>query len=75
MVEYLSLILLEGHIEMDPIKVASVCDWPTPRNVTEVQSFIGFINFYWCFIQEISHMAKPLHLLTKKEEVWRWTED
>src|SRR5882672_2797997 len=35
-VEYLSLILLEGHVEMDPVKVGSVCYWPTPRNVTKV---------------------------------------
>src|SRR5882724_5877426 len=45
-VEYLSLILSEGCIEMDPVKVAGVQDWLTPKNVTEVQSFIGFINFY-----------------------------
>ena len=51
---------------MDPVKVASIHDWLTLRNVTEVQSFVGFINFYWCFIQDFSHMAKPLHLLTKK---------
>jgi len=37
MVEYLSLILLEGHIEMDPVKVTGVWDWPVPRNVIEVQ--------------------------------------
>ena len=70
MVEYLSLILSEGHIEIDPIKVAGVCDWTTPRNVTEVQSFVGFVNFYQCFIQDFSHVAKPLHLLTKKGEAW-----
>src|SRR5882672_2081844 len=29
MVEYLGLILSEGHIEMDPVKVASIRDWPT----------------------------------------------
>src|SRR5882672_9211130 len=46
MVEYLSLILLEGCIEMDPVKVASICDWPTLRNITEVQSFIRFVKFY-----------------------------
>src|SRR5882724_9857473 len=46
MVEYLGLILLEGHVEMDPVKIAGVQDWPTLRNVTEVQSFMGFINFY-----------------------------
>src|SRR5882672_3670751 len=75
MVEYLSLILSEGHVEMDSVKVASVCDWPTPRNVTEVQSFIRFISFYQQFIQDFSHVAKPLHQLTKKGEAWRWTED
>ena len=46
MVEYLGLILSEGHVEMDPVKVASIRDWTTPRNVTEVQSFIRFVNFY-----------------------------
>jgi len=51
MVEYLGLILSEGHVEMDPVNVAGVCDWPTLRNVTEVQSFIGFVNFYWPFIR------------------------
>ena len=41
--------------------------------MTEVQSFIGFINFYRQFVQDFSHVAKPLHQLTKKGEVWRWT--
>jgi len=71
-VEYLGLILSEGHVEMDPVKVAGVQDWLTPRNVTEVQSFIGFVNFYWHFVQDFSHIAKHLHQLTKKGEVWRW---
>src|SRR5882672_2072665 len=63
MVEYLSLILSEGHIEMDPIKVAGVQDWPTLRNITKVQLLIVFINFYRRLIQDFSHMAKPLHQL------------
>src|SRR5882724_8351730 len=75
MVEYLRLILLEGCVEMDPVKVAGICDWPTPRNVTKVQLFIRFVNFYWRFIQDLSHIAKPLHQLTKKGEVSRWAED
>ena len=44
---------------MDPIKVARVRDWPTPKNVTEVQSFMGFVNFYHRFIPEFSHVASP----------------
>jgi hypothetical protein len=31
---------------MDPIKIAGVADWPMPSNKKEVQSFIGFVNFY-----------------------------
>ena len=72
-VEYLGLVLLEGRVEMDPIKIAGVRDWPTPRNVTEVQSFVGFVNFYHRFILEFSHVAGPLHCLTKAEP-WHWTE-
>jgi len=37
-------------------------------------SFIGFVNFYWQFIQDFSHVAKPLCQLTNKREVWRWTK-
>ena len=73
MVEYLGLVLSEGCMEMDPIKIAGVWDWPTPKNITEVQSFVGFINFYCRFIPNFSHVAGPLHHLTK-EELWRWTE-
>ena len=50
---------------MDPAKVAGVQDWPVPCNVTEVKSFLGFINFYHHFIDNFSHIAKPLDKLTK----------
>ena len=72
--EYLGLVLSEGHVEMDPIKIAGVRDWLTPKNVTEVQSFVGFVNFYHRFIPNFSHVTGPLHHLTKKEELWQWTE-
>ena len=74
MVEYLGLVLSEGRMEMDPIKIARVRNWLTPKNVTEVQSFMGFVNFYCRFIPEFSHVATPLHHLTKKAEPWHWTK-
>jgi len=73
-IEYLGLIISEGHIEMDSIKVAGVTDWPTPENKKGVQSFVGFINFYWRFIKDFSHHARPLFNLTKKGIVWNWGE-
>ena len=58
---------------MDPIKVASIMDWPTPTKVKEVQSFLGFCNFYRRFIKDYSKIARPLFKLTQKEHSWDWT--
>ena len=45
-VEYLGLILTTEGIRMDDTKITAVQDWPTPKNLKEVQSFLGFANFY-----------------------------
>ena len=57
---------------MDPTKVKAVSDWPAPRNVTELQRFIGFANFYRRFIDQFSRVARPLHDLTKKDTKFDW---
>jgi hypothetical protein len=60
-IEYLGLIILEGKVEMDPVKVEGVAKWPVPCLKKEVQQFIGFINFYRRFIQDFSHITRPLY--------------
>jgi hypothetical protein len=45
-IEYLGVIISHNKVEMDPVKIAGVADWPMPSNKKEVQSFVGFINFY-----------------------------
>ena len=45
-IEYLGLVILENEVSMDPVKVAGVQEWSTPENKTDVQAFLGFINFY-----------------------------
>ena len=42
--------------------------------VKDVESFLGFANFYWHFIQNFSHTAKPLNELKGKKE-WKWDEE
>ena len=59
-IEYLGLIISDGEIRMDPVKVAGVTKWPTPTKKKEVQSFLGFANFYHQFIEGFSHHVKPL---------------
>jgi hypothetical protein len=45
-VKYLGVIVGNGKIRMDPIKVEGVRQWATPRNVKNIQSFLRFLNFY-----------------------------
>ena len=70
--EYLGVIISHNSVEMDPVKVSGVAEWPTPSSKKEVQSFLGFVNFYCCFIQDFSHHARPLFNLTKNDVKWRW---
>src|SRR5258708_785305 len=57
---------------MDPVKVQGVTDWPWPAKVKDIQSFIGFVNFYQRFICNFSKIACPLHALTCKLKDWLW---
>ena len=73
-IEYLGLIISNGKIEMDPVKIDGVASWPEPTCVKDLQSFIGFVNFYRRFIQGFAEIARPLHDLTKKDTPWTWDE-
>ena len=72
-VEYLGVVISHDLVKMDPAKVAGVSEWPTPSNKKEVQSFLGFINFYQRFIEGFSHIAHPLFDLTKADSAFRWS--
>src|SRR5260221_9464841 len=65
-VEYLGLVISKDHVAMDPMKVHRVTEWLTPTKVKEVQSFLGFMNFYWKFIHDFSDIAHPfMHSLAR----------
>jgi len=68
-IEYLGLVISENKVAIDPVKVAGVHDWPTPENQTDIQAFIGFVNFYRHFIRDFSTIARPLFDLTLSQKV------
>jgi Reverse transcriptase (RNA-dependent DNA polymerase) len=72
-IKYLGLVVEEGKLAMDPAKLEGILDWPAPKTVKEVQSFIGFRNFYHRFIKGFSHLAHPLHDLLKKDKKFVWS--
>jgi hypothetical protein len=45
-VAFLSHIISEGDISMDPSKVQDVLSWNTPTSVGDIQSFLGFVGYY-----------------------------
>jgi len=71
-IEYLGLVISENKVAMDPVKVTGVCEWPVPENWTDVQAFVGFVNFYRHFIQDFSTIARPLFDLTCSDQTWNW---
>lgn len=72
-VTFLGFIVNTEGTRMDPRKVQTVLDWSIPRNVKDVQSFLGFANFYRRFIKGYSGIATPLTALTKKDQEFKWT--
>jgi hypothetical protein len=56
---------------MDPVKVKGITEWPVPKDRCELQSFLGFTNFYRRFIRDYDEIAQPLTALTGKRD-WQW---
>ncbi|GAA5958537.1 hypothetical protein JCM8115_002497 [Rhodotorula mucilaginosa] len=67
-VEFLGYRIGVGSLKMDPAKVSTVADWPTPSSVRQVQQFLGFCNFYRRFIPRYAEHARSLSRLTHKDE-------
>ena len=54
-------------IATDPKKIEAVRNWPVPKTVTQVRSFLGFTNYYRRFIRGYAKVAKPVNNLIQGE--------
>src|SRR5882724_2279870 len=73
--EYLRYMLSPEGLTMAPYKVQIIQDWPEPRKVKDIQSFLGFTNFYCHFIFGYSKITVPLTHLTCKGTPWHFTDE
>ena len=56
---------------MNLVKIKVIVEWKTPCFVKNVRAFIGFTNFYYCFIKQFLEIARPLTELIKKDTVFK----
>ncbi|KAF8673092.1 hypothetical protein RHS04_07686, partial [Rhizoctonia solani] len=66
-VEYLGYLITVNGISMHPSKLKSISSWLVPCSVKDIQSFLGFTNFYHCFIAHYASICKLLNNLTHKD--------
>jgi len=64
----LGVVVGKRQVQMEQDKIKAVKEWKMPTKIKEVESFLGFANFYRRFIQNFSHMAKLLNELKEKKE-------
>ena len=58
---FLGHILSKDGISLNPKKISKVRDWPVPKMVKEVHSFLGLASYYQRFIPQFAKWANPLH--------------
>jgi hypothetical protein len=73
-IHYLGHIISEEGIVVDPEKVQAIREWPAPRNVAEVRSFMGLVGYYRRFIARFSKIAHSITSLQRKEKKFQWTK-
>jgi hypothetical protein len=65
------VVTLQG-IEVDHAKVKAIHNWPIPKTLSHVQSFLGLAGFYRCFVKDFSIIAASLNELTKDGVPLSW---
>jgi hypothetical protein len=68
---YLGHIVGGGQLKIDPSKIVVIVNWPEPKSVTEVQRFLGSIQYWRRLIPNFSFISSPLHALTSVKNTFQ----
>ena len=72
-VNYLGLIVNAEGVHTSDEKIRAVIEVPQPRNVKELRSFLGMMNYYRKFIPNLATVLKPLTSLLQLSTRWHWS--
>jgi len=67
-VEFLGFVISDMGIETNPPKVEAIANYPCPKTVKELRSFLGLSGYYRRFIMGYAALAKPLTTLLREED-------
>ncbi|XP_022040541.1 uncharacterized protein LOC110943093 [Helianthus annuus] len=74
-VQFLGHVINSEGVLVDPSKIDAIMKWVSPKNPTEIRSFLGLAGYYRRFIQDFSNIALPLTKLTRKKEKFVWGKE
>lgn len=57
----------------DQNKVKTILEFSPPKNITELRSFLGAVNYYGKFLPEMRKLRNPMDNLLKKDVKWNWS--
>jgi hypothetical protein len=71
-IRFLGHVVESGVVRPDPGKTEVIASWPDPADTNQVQTFLGFVNYYRKFIPAFASVAEPLYSLLRKNTPWKW---
>ena len=66
-------IISKDGIKIDPDRIEAILQILHPRNVKELQAFLGKINFLRRFIPNLAELIRLLNNMLKKDSKVKWT--
>eukprot|EP00253_Pinus_taeda_P022460 PITA_22460 len=72
-IQYLGHVITRDGIAVDPEKIKAIMEWPVPKDVADIRSFMGLAGYYRRFVEGFSKVAFPITSLQKKGRAFQWT--
>ena len=73
-VEYLGHVVDAEGLHTTPEKLKAILEAPAPKDLNQMRSFLGLVNYYARFIANLSTVLHPLNRLLRKDVSWEWDE-
>ena len=72
--QFLGHVVGRQGIRVDPAKTAVIRDWPVPKDVHQLRSFLGLATDFRRFVQGCSKLVSPMTDLLRGKASWTWSE-